>query len=104
MGELTHGGDTLCVPALCASFVIWYSLHFVVGRSWVYASLPHVVVGDFSLHFVAGLGRASVGGWYQGPLGLYPICAAARRTVTWLCFVATCCGGRPGHVLGVMAA
>ena len=42
----------------------------------MYASSPHVVVGDFSLHFVAGLGRASVGGWYQGPLGLYPICAA----------------------------
>ena len=72
-GELSHGGVTLCAPALCASLLIWLSLHFVVGA-----------------------GHVSVGGWYHGG---YTLCAAALRTVLWLFFVATCCGGCPGHVL-----
>ena len=76
-GELSHGGDTLCAPALCASLVTWFSLHFVVG-------LDHV----------------SVGGWYHGG---YTLCAAALRAEMWLWFVATCCGGCPGHVLVVAA-
>jgi len=44
--------------------------------------------------------HVAVGGWYHGG---YTLCAAALRTVLWLFFVATCCGGCPGHVR-VMAA
>ena len=64
--------DTLCAPSLCASLVIW-SIPAFRGRS-----VP------------------CRGGWYHGG---YTLCAAALRTVLWLFFVATCCGGCPGHVL-----
>ena len=53
VGELSYGSDTQCAPALCASLVICLSLHFVVG-----------------------VGRVAVGGWYHGG---YTLCAAALR-------------------------
>ena len=44
---------------------------------------------------MVGVCHVAVGGWYHGG---YTLCAAALRTVLWLFFVATCCGGCPGHV------
>ena len=55
-GELSHGVVTLCARSLCASLVIWFI--------------------SLSLHFVVGVGRVAVGGWYHGA---YTLCAAALR-------------------------
>ena len=63
-GELSHGGETLCASAFCASLVIWFSLHFVVG-----------------------LGHVSVGGWYHGSYTLGVLLLCARDVAS--CF-ATC--------------